>query len=221
MRDPRATIVAKERVVDLGWRDGVDIMLWGKGLSGAAAAAAASAPAEAAGQDGSTGEENSAGDMNEAGRKNGQEEEQALIQLDPGLLGDKAREILDRLPCPSEILLSALTDSAWPDPAEDIPIDTVDGITFLPLDPAPPPAAASNTFAPDGNVSISGVQEVRLVRCDTCGTRTEALGWTDRPGKEMGYNGKRYAAGIGGSAGWNGWRGKRERGCICGGAWTR
>lgn len=211
--------MAKERVVDLGWRDGVDIMLWGKGLSGAAAAA--SAPAEAVGQDGSTGGENVVGGMDEAGGKHGQDEERALIQLDPGLLGDKAREILDRLPCPSEILLSASTDLGSADTAENIPIDAVDGITFLPLDPAPLPAAASNTVAPDGTVSISGAQEVRLVRCDTCGTRTEALGWTDRPSKEMGYNGKRYAAGIGGSAGWNSWRGKRERGCICGGAWTR
>lgn len=33
-RDPRATIVARERIGDLGWRDGVDVMHWGRKLQG-------------------------------------------------------------------------------------------------------------------------------------------------------------------------------------------
>lgn len=198
--------MARERVGDIGMKDGVDIMLWGRGLVLADKRV----------------REIEEGETEEARLARREKEDMAIFELNPDLLGDGAKGVLNGLPCPSEILLA-------PSGTEEGHAG-VDGITFLPLgdmadlDDTPTHSQQNiNGHSVNGStVANPGANpRERRVRCNTCGSRTEALGWTRGQGMNMGVFGTRYASGLGSSVGWNGWRAAREKGCVCGGAWTR
>lgn len=203
--DPRATILVKERIKDLGDSQGLDIDLWGNALHKLISKLSEDSDSEVK-------IENSKGikegemdlllnliidlkeNVNENGKENGN------VQI------DYLKKLTDDLPDSASLFLHSESE-------EDLKRVIYDAITFNPI-------PESHTKGQSGQIGQMGIE---MFKCDCCSWKTISLGYESSNNIDLNLG--MGSVGINtvddSQNGFSLWRKEREKRCGCGGVWLR
>ena len=162
-RDPRATMLAKDRMASAAQKEGVDLELWGRAVQKIHAGEGSSPPLLATMLIRHT-----------ASLEHSDDPPLDLLMLRPNDVPELVRSTLSALPSPSSLFVC------------ESDAETYDAITF-------------QVIPPDAGLE-----------CNRCGWRTISLFGSPSASP----TGEETSA-------WSRWRMERERGCGCGGNWSR